>query len=194
MENLQDCANLQELNLSGNEIGCIEGLERLHHLRKLVLTSNQIESLDGLQVHWDMCMHTCVCSCAEPSVLICAVRLRVCAPVWRTFVSLSLSLSLSLFSMYIYIYIYIYINTHIHTYIHNTYYPLPCVSDKIQAEKRDPTGACKIIAHRATVSWSYNVAYLHWLSVPFSTSSNLQRWKTYRLKRSLVVQLFCIRQ
>jgi hypothetical protein len=51
IENLQDCANLQELNLSGNEISSIEGLERLHHLRKLVLTSNQIESLEGLQVH-----------------------------------------------------------------------------------------------------------------------------------------------
>ena len=59
MENLHDCANLQELNISGNEIGCIEGLERLHHLRKLVLTSNQIESLDGLQVRGDLCV--CVC-------------------------------------------------------------------------------------------------------------------------------------
>lgn len=51
IENLADCVNLQELNLSGNEITSIEGLERLHHLRKLILTTNKIESLSGLEVH-----------------------------------------------------------------------------------------------------------------------------------------------
>jgi hypothetical protein len=60
------------------------------------------------------------------------------------------------------------------------------------------TGACKIIAHRATVSYYWTVqCRIFALSVLFFNvyySSNLQRWKTNRLKRSLAVQLFCIRQ
>ena len=42
------CPCSQELNLSGNEIDKIEGLERLHNLRKLTLTTNKITSLAGL--------------------------------------------------------------------------------------------------------------------------------------------------
>lgn len=48
IENLENCVNLTELNLSGNEIDKIEGLERLHNLRKLTLTTNKITSLAGL--------------------------------------------------------------------------------------------------------------------------------------------------
>ncbi len=71
-----------------------------------------------------------------------------------------------------------------------------CTNACICSYTKDHTGVCKIIAHRATVSKPYNVAYLHWVSffLTFTTSSNLQRWKTNRFKRSLVVQLFCIRQ
>jgi Leucine-rich repeat (LRR) protein len=49
IENLEECVNLQELNLSGNELSAIEGLHRLHNLRKLTLTSNKITSLGGLE-------------------------------------------------------------------------------------------------------------------------------------------------
>jgi len=49
IENLEECVNLQELNLSGNELSSIEGLHRLHNLRKLTLTSNKIASLGGLE-------------------------------------------------------------------------------------------------------------------------------------------------
>ncbi len=48
IENLENCTNLQELNLSGNDIERIEGLERLHNLRKITLTTNKITSLAGL--------------------------------------------------------------------------------------------------------------------------------------------------
>jgi Leucine-rich repeat (LRR) protein len=48
IENLENCTNLQELNLSGNDIERIEGLEKLHNLRKITLTTNKITSLAGL--------------------------------------------------------------------------------------------------------------------------------------------------
>lgn len=49
IENLEECVNLQELNLSGNEIPSLDGLSRLHNLRKLTLTSNKISSLSGIE-------------------------------------------------------------------------------------------------------------------------------------------------
>jgi hypothetical protein len=78
---------------------------------------------------------------------------------------------------------YIYMRACVRVYTHNT-------------SGITGTGACKIIVRQAAVSLRHNVAYLHRVCffVTFTTSSNLQRWKTNRLKRSLVVQLFCIRQ
>lgn len=42
------CVNLTELNLSGNQIARIEGLECCPQLRRLVLTSNRVARVEGL--------------------------------------------------------------------------------------------------------------------------------------------------
>ncbi len=63
-------------------------------------------------------------------------------------------------------------------YIHTPYWRL---QNNCSSSDRFITVQCRIFA-------------LSVLFLKFTTSSNLQRWKTNRLKRSLVVQLFCIRQ
>ena len=48
IEYLDDCTNLQELNLSYNYITKIENLHRLHKLKTLDLSENSIKKLENL--------------------------------------------------------------------------------------------------------------------------------------------------
>jgi hypothetical protein len=100
--------------------------------------------------------------------------------------------------VYIHTYMYTYIRICIHAYIHTYRYDslrhLQCViyiyacihtywrmQNNCTTSDRFITVQCRIFAPSV-------------LFLTFTTSSNLQRWKTNHLKRSLVVQLFCIRQ